>query len=276
MGVDVLVLVVLVDLHPHGGHLRQHDVGDPDLDQPLQTGDRVRSQHELAQFVADPLGGDDREPIGPRAHRRDQLGYRGEAQGRLEPGGPQDAQRVVVERRLGACGGTQHAAGEICHPAEQVDEVMAGHGHRHRIHGEVPPGQVRLQAVAVGHGRVAGLPVVRLTTVGGDLEPDTVPSEPDRAEGDSGLPGRLRPSSGDLQNPLGASIRGEVEIGWCGPGHGGRRPAEQGVPYRTTDEVKEVTVRGEDATELIGGRRHPQQLTHHPFGRVSRIVQTDH
>src|SRR5699024_6931705 len=60
--VDVLVPVVLVDLETKGGQLRQHLAGQARLDEEAQAGDRVVTEDELDELVADPFGGDGVSP----------------------------------------------------------------------------------------------------------------------------------------------------------------------------------------------------------------------
>ena len=51
--VDVLVVVVLVDLEPQGGQLRQHDRGDAGLDEEFEADAGVGSAQELRELVSD-------------------------------------------------------------------------------------------------------------------------------------------------------------------------------------------------------------------------------
>jgi hypothetical protein len=189
--------------------------------------------------------------------------------GGLEPARTQDAQRVVGEG-LGRCAGcAQHPAGQVGHAAEEVDEDMPGYRHRHRVDGEVAPGQVDVELLTVGDRRVPRGRVVGFATVRGDLVTYPVSEQADRPEGDARLPGRLRPPTGDLEHPLRNGVRGEIEVGVGGT-------AEQGVPHRAADEVERMPVRGEDPAERVGSRRHREQLTHDPLRRVTRSIQFDH
>ncbi len=58
MLVDVLVLVVLVDGHPHPADLGQHHVAHPGLHHQIDAGDRVVAQQQLVQLGGHPFGGD--------------------------------------------------------------------------------------------------------------------------------------------------------------------------------------------------------------------------
>ena len=107
VGVDVLVLVVLVDLHPQRGQLGQDDVGQAGGDEQLQRRPRRVLQQGLRQLDLHPLGGDPaparRTATVIAAHdlvvrRQPELGH--------EADGAQHPQRVVgegVDGRARAC-----------------------------------------------------------------------------------------------------------------------------------------------------------------------------
>ena len=59
--VDVLVLVMFVDRHPHGADLGQHDVTQPGLHHEIHAGHGVGAQHQLVQLRGHALGGDPAE-----------------------------------------------------------------------------------------------------------------------------------------------------------------------------------------------------------------------
>ena len=65
MLVDVLVLMVFVDGHPHRAHLGQHHIAQAGLHHQVDAGDRVRAEEQLVQFGGHPLGGD---PVQLRRH----------------------------------------------------------------------------------------------------------------------------------------------------------------------------------------------------------------
>ncbi len=274
MGVDVLVLVVLVDLHPQRGQLGQDDVGDADVDEPREPGRGIRRDHEFAQLVPDALNRYDLQSGSPGTHRRDQFGYGLQPQLGLEAGSPQDAQRVVVEGRLRGSGSAQHLACEVRHAAEQIDELVAGYGHRHGVDGEVPADEIPFQGVTVGNRRISRRPVICLGAVCRHLEPDPGADQSDRAEGDPRLPDGVRPPTGDLKHTFGVGVGGEVEVGAGVPR--GVQPAQQRIPDGSADEVQAVARRGEDPSETIGGCGHLEQGADSSLRGVTWVVQADH
>ncbi len=286
VGVDVLVLVVLVDLHPQCGQFGQHDVGDADVHQTGKPRDGIGRNHEFAQLVPDAFHRNDLQPGCPRTHRRDQFRHRDQPELGLEAGRAQDAQRVVVEGCLGGAGCAQHLAGEVAHTAEQVDELVTGYGHRHGVDGEVAADEVPLEGVAIGDHRIPRGAVICLGPVGGDLEPYSGPDQPDGAEGDPRLPDPVRPAAGDVKDLFGTGVRGEVEVG---TGHAGRsraagrvrgagraRTAQQGVPDGSADQIQAVAGVGEDPSEIVSGSRHLEQCADRPLRGVTWVVQADH
>ena len=70
MLVDVLVLVVFVDGHPHAADLGQHHVAHPGLHHQVDAGDRIGAEQQLVQLGGHPLDGDPAELRGHLAHRR--------------------------------------------------------------------------------------------------------------------------------------------------------------------------------------------------------------
>ena len=101
MLIDVLVLMVFVDGHPHRAHFRQHHIAQPGLHHQVDARDRIRAQKKLVQLGGDAFGGDpaqlwrhlDQRAKHPRRHAEPEL--------RDEPRRPQHPQRVVAERDLG-------------------------------------------------------------------------------------------------------------------------------------------------------------------------------
>ena len=109
-----------------------------------------RSEHKL---VADALAAHARE-AGRRADGR----LRGRRIGQQveharQPGQPEHAQRVVVERRRRAQ--AQAAGGEVVEAAERVDDGVAVERAREGVDGDVARPEVRLQAEGA-RGRVRG------------------------------------------------------------------------------------------------------------------------
>ena len=242
--VDVLVLVVLVDLHPQRGQLGQDHVGQAAVDEQLEAAPRVGPEHELGQLDLDPLGGDPADLRGQRGHRGDHVRGRGDAQLGDEPGRPQHPQRVVGERLERVGRRPQGAGGQVAQPAVRVGELVRGHRDGHRVHGEVAPAQVVDQRVAVRDLRVAADPVVPVGPVGGDLAAHAAHQHADRAELDAGGPRATEPGH-QFQHGLRAGVGGEVEVF--------RGPAEQRVPDRAADEVQLVAGADEDLAEVVGG-----------------------
>jgi hypothetical protein len=66
--VDVLVPVVLVALQRQRRQLGEHALGEPGVDEQAQAEAWVRRADQLDQLVADPLGGDDLDPVRHRGH----------------------------------------------------------------------------------------------------------------------------------------------------------------------------------------------------------------
>jgi hypothetical protein len=100
MLVHVLVLVVLVDRHPHAAHLGQHDVTETGRHQQVDTGDRVRTQHQLVELGRHPLDGDATQLQCHLLHRRAHPWRDRETQLRDESRRAQHPQRIVAERDL--------------------------------------------------------------------------------------------------------------------------------------------------------------------------------
>ena len=109
MLVDVFVLMVLVDRHPHSADLGQHHFAHPGLHHQVDPGDRVVAQQQLVQFGRHPLGGDPAELRRHLLDRRPHPRSDREAELRDEPRGAQHPQRIVTEgvRRSGR--GIEHA-----------------------------------------------------------------------------------------------------------------------------------------------------------------------
>jgi hypothetical protein len=166
----------------------------------------------------------------------------------------QHPQRVVGERLLRRGRGVEGARGERREPAVRVDEppLLPRELHRHRIHGEVAPDEVVLERVAEAHDRVAGHAVVSVGAERRDLHGRAAPAGADRAEGDAGVPYRVRPALDEGADRVGARIGGEVEIGAVA--------AEQRVPDAATHEVEPVTGFGEPGRELLGDRTDRHHL----------------
>ena len=250
--VDILVPVMLVSLHPEPGHLGQHLVGHPGLHQDVDAERRIGRQHQLGQLAGDPLRGDDLQAGRLVGHCGAHLVRDREPQLGREPGGAQDAQRVVAERPFRRTRRAQHLLLERLQAAERVGELVPRQPGRHRVDGEITPGQVLLQGRAVPHIRFARGPPVLLAAVGGDLVERVALAQPDGAERDPDLPRPVGPAAGDLQHLVGGGVRGQVEVA--------RLLAEKDVPDRTADQRELVAVaREQEADPGHGGHLLAQQ-----------------
>ena len=208
VAVDVLVLVVLVDLHPQRRQLGQHDVGQPGGDEQLQRRPGRVLQQRLGELALHPLGGDPAELGGQRGHRRDHLVVRGQPQLGDEADGPQHPQRVVGEGVDRRPGGPQPAGQQVTEAAEGIgDGAVGAEGDRHGVDGEVAAGQVVDQRGPPGDLRVARLPVVAVGAEGGDLQPHAAHLRTDRAEGDARVPRGTGPAAQQLAGPAPAGRR---------------------------------------------------------------------
>ena len=227
-------------------------LGQPGLDEQGQAQARVRRAHQLHQLVADPLGGDDLDPAGHRAHRLDDRRVDREAELGGEPGGPHHPQRVVGEGVLRPARRAQHPVREVDDAAVRVLELAARQPHRHRVDGEVAAAEVAGEGVAEVDVRLAGVGVVGLGAVRRDLDLPVALAAADGAERAAHVPDRVGPA---LEQPLGllGARRGrEVEVVVV--------PAEHRVAHRTADQGQLVAGLGEAPAEVVDHRRDPVQL----------------
>jgi hypothetical protein len=149
------VPVVLVPLQPERGEFGQDVIGETGGDQQVQADPRVVGADQFDQLVADPFGRHDRDPVRHRRHRGHHCGIRGEPELRGEPGRPHHPQRVIGERVLRGARRPDRPVGDVLEAAVRIDEDPGRQPDRHRVHGEVAPGQIALQAVAVRDLRLA-------------------------------------------------------------------------------------------------------------------------
>ena len=132
----------------------------------------------------------------------------------------------------------------------RVDEpavVFQRQRHGHRVDREVPPSQVTLDGVTEDNLGIAGYPVVAIGPVGGDLALDAALRRSDGAEGDTGVPYRVRPASQECRDRVRARVGGEIQVTAGGAGNqitaGGAgnqtaaQPAEQRVPHAAPHQV---------------------------------------
>ena len=156
--IDVLVLVVLVDRHPHRTDLGQHHVPEAGLDHQIQPRHRVLPEQQFVQLRGDPFGGDARQLRGHLLQRGTHPRRDGEPELRDEPRRAQHPQRVVTERHLRRGGGVEHPVAQRGQPVERVQEFgrpVGGDPHGHRVHGEVAAHQIVGQVVAEPDLRIA-------------------------------------------------------------------------------------------------------------------------
>ena len=248
--VDVLVPVVLVGLEPQAGDLGEHMVGEPGAHEEIDAGGRVRAGDELDEFDLDALGGDDRDPSRHRLHRRFDLGVRVEAELGGEPGRPHHPQRVVGERVLGRPGGADAPGEEVVEALVGVDEGLLGQADGHRPDREVAADEVVVEAVAEPDDGFARFGLVRLGSVGGDLDLDAGLHRSDRPEVATDVPVGVGPVGDEGEDVVGPRVGGEVEIG--------HRPTEKCVTHGPADEgefeagVSEAAAEGlEDVIEVV-------------------------
>ncbi len=251
--VDVLVAMVLVPLQSQCGKLGEHELGETRVDQQGEPPPGLVGEQQLGQLVADPLGGHDREPRRHAGHRRDHLRRDLHAELSREPRRAHHPQRVVGEGLLRSRRGAQDARRQVAGAAEQVDELLGGQPHRHRVDGEVAAYQVAVERRAERHGRLAGVRPVRLCAVGRDLQLPVTDLGADGAELPSDVPPGIHPAAReeplDLRRWRG---RREVEVV--------SEPAEERVADRTAYQRDLVTGGGEPGTDFTDQGRGPQQL----------------
>ncbi len=244
--VDVLVLVVLVDLQPHGRHLRQHVVGEAGVDHQLEPPARVHAAQQLGQLDLDPLRGD---PVDLAVHvvdRGEHAGRRGEAELAHEPDRAHHPQRVVGERLLRGRRRVEHLATQRVPAVVRVDELLRRQVDGHRVDREVAPDQVFFDRAAEADLGVAALPVVGVGPEGGDLHGRAALGRAHRAERDPGVPDRVGPAGQQLAHAFGPCVGREVEVV--------AEAVEQRVPHGPADEIELVPGLGEPGGELVGHR----------------------
>ena len=122
MLVDVLVLMVFVDRHPHRADLGQHHVAQPAVHHQVDARGGIGAEDQLVQFGGDTFGGDALELTGHRLHRLAHPRRDGEAELRDEPRRPQHPQRIVAEGHLGRGGRVEHPGPQRVQTAERIEE----------------------------------------------------------------------------------------------------------------------------------------------------------
>ena len=248
--VHVLVVVVLVLLQPEQRELRQDVLREAGVDEQGEAASRIRGHDDLHELLADPLRRDDRQPLGLGRHGRDDVLRDLEAELGGEAGRPHHPQRVVHERVMRRPGRADDARGQVGLAVEEVHEGQVGQPDGHRVDGEVAADQVAFEGVAEVDLRLAGLRVVLLGPVGGDLHLATGHPGADRAEPDAHVPGRLREAVEEREHRLGPRIGREVEVGL----RRGGQAAEERIAHGTPDQGELVPGRRE---ELPDTRQQP-------------------
>lgn len=245
MLIDVLVLMVLVDRHPHVADLRQHHRAQPRLHHQVDARDRVRTGQQLVEFGSHPLGGDPPEFGGHALHRLADPGRHLELQLRHEARGPQHPQRIVAERHLRRRRGVEPTGRGVDQAVLRIVELadtLGRHPHRHRVDLEVAADQVVFEAVAELDGRVARHLVVAVGPERRDLQPVVALGDADGAERDAGIPHPVAPPPHDPLDRVGAGVGGEVQIGDVALQHG--------VAHAAPDQVQLVARVGEQRAQL--------------------------
>jgi hypothetical protein len=237
------VVRVLVDLELQRRDLGQHQLGEARVDQQLDAVPRPVRAQQLRELVADPLGGDDPDARGQLPHGVDGGVLDREPELAREPGCPEHPQRIIAERhrRLAGCG--EPLADQVLDPAVRIHEPPLREPQRHRVHREVAPHQVVLDAAAELHGRLAGVGLVGVGAVRGDLDRQPVDPAADRAERATHVPVCGREGLQQLEDAVRPRVRGEVEVA--------DRAAEERVPHRTADQGEFVARLGERGRQTL-------------------------
>ena len=131
---------------------------------------------------------------------------------RGEPRGAEHPQRVVRERDLGVERRVEPLGREVLHAAERIDELALGQPDRHRVDGEVAPGQVGLQVLAERHGRLAVLLRVDLLAERRDLQTSSPLRAPTVPNFTPTRYSRSAHAAQDLRRLLRDGVGREVEI----------------------------------------------------------------
>ena len=152
-------------------------------------------------------------------------------------------------------GRANDSRGQVRTAPEQVDELKGGQPDGHGIDGEVTTDEVLVEPSAEVHLRLAGLRVVGLRAIGGDLHLASAHPGTDRAEADADVPRGLRHRLQQREDDVGMGIGGEVQVGL-----GLREPTEQGIPHGTTDEGEFVAGLLEDPAQCREHARRVDEL----------------
>ena len=237
VGQHVLVAVDGVLLEGQAWQLGQELLGQAGADHEPQGHRRHRHHHDLVELVADPLGRHDGQAPVTGPHGVDQSLVGLEAEPGREPGRPQHAQGVVGKGDLRIQRRPQPPGGQVGQAAEGVDQLEVGKTQGHGVDGEVPADEVVLDAVAEGHLGLAGVGVVGLGPVGGDLVLLVPPLAGDGAEPLALGPHRIGPARHHGLDLVGPGVGGEVQVGIVGH-TGGGVAGDDGVTHRAAHQIE--------------------------------------
>ena len=259
MLIDILVLMVFVNGHPHGADLGQHHIAETGLHHQFDTGHRVRTQQRLIQFDSHPLDGDPRQFGRHRDDRRPHPVSHPELKLRHKPRRPQHPQRVVAEGQLRCSRGVQDPPlyrGQSAQRVQELPRPVRGDPDRHRIRREVSAHQIIFETVAETHLRVSRNLVIAVGPKCGDLQPLARLADADGAVVDPGIPHRIRPRAHDFLHHLRPGIGGEVEVGG--------QPAEGRVAHAAAHQIQLMARGCEQPTHLAQQRSLRAQLDSRP------------
>ena len=255
MFVDVLVMEVLVDLQLESGQLWQHDRRDSGVDQQLKARPRIGRPQQLAELVAHPLDRDHRYAIREFVQRECGRGCHGEPELGGETRGPHHPQRIVAEGVLRCARRGESFRDEVFEAPGRIDEHALGKSKRHSVDREVAPHQVLLEGVAELDDRLAGLAVIGIGPVGGDLHRVPVDARPDGAEGAADVPVGIRDRFHQGEDVVRSRVGGEVEVG--------ELTIQERVSHGSPDESEFESGHGEcrrQSRDVGGGREVRQSL----------------
>ena len=116
----------------------------------------------------------------------------------------------------------------------------------HRVDREVATDEIVLEGVSVDDLGLAGVRVVRVCAVGGDLHHPVVDLGADSPEGSADAPCRMGAAAKNCLRRVGASVGGEVKVV--------SKTTHEGVADGPTDEIKIVTCLRKDLAQFSDQR----------------------
>lgn len=184
---------------------------------------------ETLEFGANAFCGNDFEAGGLLLHGFHDICGNVDAKLGAEPCGSHDPQRVVVKRLGGGDRRAQNGVCKVLQAAVRVYEFKVGQGDGAGVDGEVSPGKVTLERVAVFDLGFARVRVVRFGAVRGDLNLQVSFARSDGAKCFANVPGFITPDAKEAFGVVRPGIGGEVEVVWCyGKKRVTNRPAYEG------------------------------------------------